>query len=1078
MKTIAVSFVCFLLALVSPLPAQSDLQSAISELQFRSIGPAIMGGRIADIAVVESKPQIFYVGTASGGLWRTTNHGTSWEPLFDDQPTASIGDVTLAPSNSNIVWVGTGEPQNRQSSPWGNGVYKSTDGGDTWTHMGLEDTRHISRIVIDPRDPNVVYVAAVGHLWGPNEERGVYRTRDGGKTWTRVLYVDENTGAIDLAMDPGDPNTLFAAMYQRRRTGWGFNGGGPGSGIYRTLDGGATWKELTEGLPEGDKGRIGLDIYRRDGKVVYAVIEADARDPTAPFRFGQQQGRSRKGGTFRSLDRGETWERMSTTNPRPMYYSQIRIDPNNPDRIYLLGSRLFVSDDAGRTFRNDGAQRIHVDHHAFWIDPADSDHIIMGSDGGVTATWDGTKHWRMFDNLAIGQFYQIGLDMRDPYYVCGGLQDNSSWCGPNRTLNVHGIRNQDWFEVWGGDGFYNVVDPNDHTIVYTESQGGNIGRYDVTTGEKTRLRPITGPRADGDTSKTYRFNWNAPIVLSQHNSATIYVGANYLMRSRDRGETWEEAGPDLTSAIDRKELEIMGVKGSEPMMSPNDGISTYGNITTISESPFTPDVIYVGTDDGNVQVTRDGGTTWTNVVEKLKGLPDRTYVSRLFASRHAPGRVYATFDGHRNDDYEAYVYVSEDFGQRWRKVTTGLPDAWSVNVIVEHPRTVNLLFVGNETGVYLSVDRGEQWVRLEGNLPTVPVDDIQIHQRDNDLVLGTHGRSIWILHDITPLEQLSGTMLAEAAILFPVQPVTMYSLQGDWPFIGATYAAENPPVAARIRYYLREDAGEPVEVVAGGGDDGSDGGSAPTGDSLKITLAVTDAGGEDVRSLEGPGTAGVHEVSWDLRHAPPFEVEEGQGGGGGFSRTPRGPRVLPGRYTVQLEVAGLVLSGEIVVNPEPRRPLADADRADRQDVLLGLYALAKPVREATQAVQKLNGRLTEIEKLLKEHGDAPVTLQQEVDSLKEELRELRSEFNRANRDLRVSNSIEASTTLPTADQQWHVEKLWEDVPGLPGSVEHDCRGASSSAESSTRPGWHPAQPGKGDRGAQEAVGKSSYIVHT
>ncbi len=1012
--------------------SQTDpLATAVSNFEFRPIGPAIMGGRIADIAVVESKPQIFYVGAATGGVWKTVNHGTSWEPLFDDQPTASIGDVTLAPSNPNVVWVGTGEPQNRQSSPWGNGVYRSTDGGKTWRHQGLEETRHIARIVVHPRNADVAYVAAVGHLWGPNPERGVYRTQDGGSTWELVLFVDEHTGAIDLAMDPSDPNTLFAAMYQRQRTGWGFNGGGPGSGIYRTLDGGNTWVELTTGIPEGDKGRIGLDVYRRDGNIVYATIEADTRDPNRRFGGGAPQPqRERKSGTYRSTDRGETWERMSGTNPRPMYYSQIRIDPNNPERIYVLGTRLEVSDDGGRTFRNDGARRIHVDHHALWINPADSDHLIIGSDGGVAATWDGTNHWRMFDNLPLGQFYQIGVDMRDPYYVCGGLQDNDSWCGPSRTLTIHGIRNQDWYEVWGGDGFYNVIDPDDHTIVFTESQGGNLGRYDVNTGEKTRIRPIPGPRSDGDDERTYRFNWNAPVVMSSHNSATIYFGANVLMRSRDRGHTWEEASPDLTKQLDRTELEIMGVMGSHPMMSANDGISTYGNITTISESPFSADVVYAGTDDGNVQRTSDGGHTWTDLTANLRGVPANTYVSRLVASRHAAGRVYATFDGHRNDDYAPYAYVSEDDGRRWRPIVSGLPDGWSVNVIVEHHRNPNLLFIGNEIGVYLSVDRGTTWVRLEGNLPTVPVDDIVIHPRDNDLILGTHGRSIWILPNITPLEQLTPEVLARATHLFPVSPVTMYSLQGDWPFPGATYSAPNPTVGAQIRYYLQHDLAAIQPMAAGDNGDPNAGAATPadTNDAETVTITILDSDGETIRKLEGPGTKGIHDVAWDLRWAPPYEVEEGQGGG--FGGPPRGPKVLPGVYNVRLEAAEQTFTSDVTVRPDPRRPLSDADRRVRQQFIMSAYRLAKPVRDATQSVRRLDGQLDDIKKLLKAHDDAPESLNEEVDTLVSALQQLRDDLAQANRDLRVVNAIDGSTTLPTADQQWQVDRTWEDIPAL------------------------------------------------
>jgi photosystem II stability/assembly factor-like uncharacterized protein len=983
--------------------AQTDPATLTADLRFRSLGPAIMGGRIADLAVVESKPQVFYVATASGGLWKTESHGTTWTPLFDDQPTASIGDVTLAPSNPNVVWVGTGEPQNRQSSPWGNGVYRSRDAGRTWDHMGLEDTRHIARIVIHPTDPEVVYVAAVGHLWGPNTERGVFRTTDGGSTWDRVLYVDEHTGAIDLAMDPQDPRTLYAAMYQRRRTGWGFNGGGPGSGLFQTHDGGATWRKLGGGLPDGDLGRIGIDVYRHDGNRVYAIVEADRRDPASGFGGG----RIERGGVFRSLDRGATWERMSTTNPRPMYYSQIRIDPSNPDRVYVLGSRLLVSDDAGRTFRDDGAERIHVDHHALWINPADADHLLLWSDGGVAASWDGSASWRMFDNLPIGQFYQIGLDMRDPYYVCGGLQDNDNWCAPNRTLNIHGVRNQDWYEVWMGDGFYNVIDPTDHTIVFTESQNGNVGRYDVTTGERVYLRPIAESRADGDTSKAYRFNWNTPIVLSHHDPATVYVGANYLMRSRDRGHRWEEVGPDLTRRIDRDTLSIMGVAGADSAFSPHDGIGSYGNITTVTESPFTPTVLYVGTDDGNVQVSRDEGATWESVAARIPGLPERTYVSRLVASRHAEGRVYATFDGHRNDDYAAYVYVSEDYGRRWRRIDDGLPDGWSVNVIVEHHRTEGLLFVGNEVGAYVSVDRGDTWSRLRHGLPTVPVDDMQIHPRDNDLVLGTHGRSVWILEDLAPFEALARAGVPTQPAFFSVRPGVMWSLQGDWPFPGATYAADNPPVAVRIRYFL------PAGATAG--------------DSAATTeIEIVGSDGEVVRRLTGPAGVGVNELVWDFRYEPPPRQP---GARRGFGGPPQGPRVLPGTYTAQFAGDSLDASVAIEVRADPRRTLASADRQHRQELILDAYRLARPLRAAGGKVERLQSDLRDVGDLLRK-GNWPEDLTAARDSVQAELDSLASAVRRGERSLRLVGRMDGANVLPTEDQQWEIADLWERVPAL------------------------------------------------
>ena len=1032
-------------------PAQTTLETAISHLQYRELGPALMGGRIADLAVVDAKPQVFYIATGTGGVWKTENHGTSWTPLFDDQPASSIGDVTIDQSNPNLVWVGTGEPQNRQSSGWGNGVYKSTDAGSTWRHMGLEGTKHVGRILIHPRNPDVVYVAAVGDLWGPNEERGVFRTTDGGETWEKVLYVDEHTGAIDLAMDPGDPNTIFAGMYQRRRTGWGFNGGGPGSGLHRTLDGGDSWTELTEGLPDGDMGRIGVDVFRQDGNVVYALIEANARAPRRPGAGGGggggRGGGPNESGLYRSLDRGDSWERMSGTNPRPMYYSQVRIDPSNPDRIYVLGTQLMVSDDGGRTFRSDGATQIHVDHHALWINPRDPDHLILGSDGGVAASWDGTGHWRMFDNLALGQFYAIGHDMRDPYYVCGGLQDNDAWCGPSNTRSFHGIRHQDWYETVYGDGFFTIVDPTDSTIVYSESQGGNMNRYDLLTGEKIPMRPITGPRADGDTAKTYRFNWNSALQLSPHDPATVYLGANYLMRSRDRGMSWEEVGGvDLTRQIDREELEIMGVAGSEPQMSLNDGIGSYGNITAFAESPVARGLLYVGTDDGNVQVSRDDGASWTNVADRVPGLPERTYVSRLEPSHHVAGRVYASFDGHRNGDYAAYVYVSEDHGDSWTRITEGLPDGWSVNVVTEHHRAPNLLFVGNEVGVFVSVDRGARWVQLKNNLPTVPVDDILVHPRDNDLLVGTHGRSFWILADVTPLEHLSEEMLAEAGRVFPsARESIMWAERGDWPFQGATYSAPNPPRGARIRYYLRDEWEAPMAAEEGGEErdgngatDGDEAGQTPGDDGFALT--ITDADGNHIRTLEAPAEPGVNEVIWDWRHDPPYEPEPrpggGGGGGGGFGGggAPQGPIVLPGVFTVSMTVAGETFSSTVEIQADPRRPMTRADRMARQDILMSLHKLAVPIYEAGRALGRIEGQLDAAQEVVDGADEPPEGLGDELAAIREALDEVADDLGEARRNAGVAGAIQRSSTLPTADQRWQVDRAWEVMAELVGPL--------------------------------------------
>ncbi len=1015
--------------------AQGDaarVEAAVANLEWRNIGPTIMGGRVSDLAVVETDPSTFYVGTATGGVWKTVNHGTTFEPVFDNEPTTSVGDVTVAPSNPNVVWVGSGEPQNRQSSPWGNGVYKSTDAGRTWRHMGLAETHHISRIRIHPRDPSIVYVAAVGRLWGANPERGVYKTTDGGESWELVLFVDEDTGAIDLAMDANDPETLFAAMYQRRRTAWGFNGGGPGSGIHRTTDGGASWVELTDGLPDGDMGRIGLDIYRGDGNLVFAIVEADKRTPGQGFGGGGS-GSSRNG-VYRSTDRGETWEQISTTNNRPMYYSQIWVDPDDPERIYTAGSSLYKSLDGGNTFTPDAASEVHPDHHAMWIDPANSDHLILGGDGGIAISWDRSRTWRQLTNIPLAQFYEIGVDMREPYHVCGGLQDNGSWCAPSDTWSNQGIRTRDWYNVGGGDGFYTVMHPDNPRMMFSESQGGNLMRVDLVTMERTRMRPVGRPLED-DEERELRWNWDTPVLLSQHDENTVYVGSNVLFRSRDLGMTWEEISPDLTHAMDRAELEIMGVAGSEPQMSANDGQASYGNLETISESPFDAGLLYVGSDDGRVHVTRDGGASWTDVTGNIPGLPERTYVSRVVASAHDVATVYATFDGHRNNDFAAHVYASTDYGENWRRIVDGLP-ATSVNVITEHHRTAGLLFVGNEVGVFFSVDGGEQWMALANGLPAVPVDDIKIHPRENDLVLGTHGRGIYIMEDIAPLEGLTAEVLAADAHLFPVRRATLYNPYTPQGWTPGVYVSPNPPAGALIRYYVGE-AGAGGGVVAasppGNGGDGDAGGREAAADaSGQAKITILGGGGEVVRELTGPAAAGIQQVRWDLRIEPPYTPSgPAQQFGGGFGGgQARGPRVLPGTYTVRLETAGVTQERQVAIRLDPRVEMSRADLETRQAALMSAYDLAGPVYEAGQAVRRVTTQLMEVSSLLREQEETPEELSEEVSGLLEEARELGRDINQAAAGARGAGAIESSSTRPTADQLWQLDRAWERVPPL------------------------------------------------
>ena len=864
-------------------PEQVD--SILNRLQWRNIGPAIMGGRIDDVAVVESDPKVMWVATASAGVWKTENHGITWIPQFQNEAVSSIGSIAVAPSDPSVVWVGTGEPANRQSSSWGNGMHVSTDGGTTWTHKGLEDTHHIGRVLVHPTDPGTVYVAALGHLWGPNEERGVFRTRDGGESWDRVLHHDENTGAVELSMDPESPDTLYAALYQRRRRAYGFAGGGPGSGIHRTTDGGDTWMKLGGGLPEGDTGRIGLDVYRRDPRIVYAIVE------------------NRDGGVFRSEDKGLTWKRMSDTNPRPMYYSHIHIDPNNDQRIWVLGARMYNSEDGGRTFVTDWVQRIHGDHHALWIDPADSNHMFVGSDGGIHFSWDRGRSFDFANNIALGQFYEIGHDMSTPYMVYGGLQDNGSWGGPSRTFFRQGISNEDWFRIGGGDGFYTQVIPGDPDIVYIESQNGNLRRLNRRTSETKLIRPQ--PEDDGE---RYRFDWNSPIVVSPHDPDTVLYGGNRLFLSDDRGDTWTRTD-DLTKRLDRDEMPIMGAPVTDDTLSRHDGISTFGQIVTIAVSPLEEGVIYVGADDGNLQRSRDGGASWDDLTGNLAGVPDQTYVTRVIASAHAASRLYVTLDGHRNDDYATYAFVSDDYGDSFRSLAAGLPPEAGLNVIREHHDNEDLLVVGGEFGVHLSLDRGASWHRIGGQIPTVPVDDLAIHPRENDLILGTHGRSIWIADDIAPLSTLDASVFEQDLHVFPVRDAVAWRIYNHKGNTGHQFfIADNPPEGALLHIYAKE-AGE-----AG--------------------ITITAADGSTVRSLKADLEPGLNRANWDLRHDSPVP-DSGQGFGG----PPRGPRVLPGSYTVRVMRGEVSAEASVRVAEDPRIGISQADRRANHEALISLTGM-------------------------------------------------------------------------------------------------------------------------------------------
>jgi photosystem II stability/assembly factor-like uncharacterized protein len=876
----------------SPAGMQSTdpLDAVAKRLVWRSVGPSVMSGRIADVAVVESDPQVWYAASASGGLWKTINNGTSFDPIFEDQGSISIGDIAVATSDPNVVWVGTGEANNRNSSSWGDGVYKSTDAGKTWTNMGLKDSHHIGRILIDPKDPNIVYVAAVGRLWGHNKERGVFKTTDGGRTWTHSLFIDEKTGAQDLAMDPTDPNTLYAAMYERLRTAYSFHATGPGSGIHKSTDGGKTWRKLTKGLVTEQVGRIGLDIYRKNPSVIYAVIESDAGGTE-----NRVEDTSKQGGVFRSDDKGETWQRLNNISPRPFFHGQIRVDPTDDRRVWVLGGSVFVSTDGGRSFTT-GYPGVHGDHHAMWINPQNPRQLMLGTDAGVYMSYDRGARWSRFNTYPLGQYYAIGVDMQKPYHIYGGLQDNGVWGSPSRTTDVAGITNAHAYKIYGGDGMYVQVDPTDPNTIYTDWHSGTIARIDLRTGRTYDIKPQ--PK---EGTQEIRHNWVPPLVMSPHDPTRLYFGGNRLIRLDDRGERWTFISPDLTTN-DATKIPAVVWRRANPGYAWS--AEMHCTIVTISESPRTPGVIWVGTDDGNVQLTRDGGANWTNLTSGLPAAVRGLYVSRVEASNHDDSVAYITLDGHRSNNFEPHVFMTTDSGKTWTSIRANLPSFGSTYVIREDRRNPNLLFVGTEFGIFASIDRGRRWVQLKAGLPTISVWDALIHPRDHELVIGTHGRSIFVL-DIAPLQELTPKVLEANAHLFDVKPTTVFQYKNwsDWSNVGhQVYAAQNPPFGAIINYYIGKPLGQDVR------------------------LTVTNATATFRRELLGRGYAGLNQVVWDLRTTAGAQPAERRNTERTYWEDYSEGLVEPGEYTVTLTAGDVRMTKTIVVEPQlaPRtaRPIS------------------------------------------------------------------------------------------------------------------------------------------------------------
>jgi photosystem II stability/assembly factor-like uncharacterized protein len=859
-----------------------------SGLEARSIGPAIMSGRIAALdAVSEVGRLTIYVGSASGGVWKSVNGGTTFKPIFDKY-TQSIGAVSIDPTNSKTVWVGTGESWVRNSVSVGDGIYKTTDSGENWEHVGLKDSERIARILVDPQHTDTVYACATGHLWNSSAERGVFKTTDGGKTWQKILFVNEDTGCAMIAMDPQDSKILYASMWQFRRKPYIFTSGGPGSGLFKSTDGGTTWKKLTKGMPEGELGRISIAVSSSRPSTVYSVVEA------------------KKTALLRSDDLGETWTEVNSGQQmveRPFYFATLYVDPKDYNRVYKPSTGLAVSDDGGKTFSGI-AGGVHSDYHAMWINPNNPEQIFVGTDGGLYTSGDRGNSWTFVSNLPLSQFYHVSFDMEQPYNVYGGLQDNSSWYGPSRASG--GIQNRHWHNVYGGDGFWVFVDPTDFDYVYAEYQGGNLARVNRKTFETKEIKPF--PDAG---EKKFRFNWNSPIHVSSIQKGTIYFGSQFLFRSRDHGNSWERISPDLTTNDPNKQKQ----EESGGLTVDNSDAEAHTTIYAINESPKNGNLIWVGTDDGNLQITRDGGKTWTNVVRNVPGLPPNTWVSTLEAGHFDEGTAYVTFDGHAGGDMKTYVYKTTDFGRTWQSLTTSDITGYA-HVVKEDLVNPNLLFVGTEMGLFISLDGGKQWAQFKGgNFPSVAVRDMAVHPRESDLIIATHGRGIWIIDDITPLRALTPEVISKEATFIESKPSVMTIPGSDNWFSGdSEFVGRSAPESAVITYYQKK------RHIFG-----------------DLKFEIYDSNGKLVSTIPGSKRRGLNRVEWSMRLKAP-KVPPAAGLVPNFFSFV-GPRVLDGTYTVKMIKGKDTYTTQLKLVPDPRSNHSHEDRVVQYETAMKLYGM-------------------------------------------------------------------------------------------------------------------------------------------
>lgn len=943
----------------APVPVKPDAfnKEIFSGLKFRSIGPSVTSGRISDFAVNPTNTSEYYVATSAGGVWKTSNHGVTYQPIFDGQGSYSIGCVTLAPTNPSVVWVGSGENNNQRSVSYGDGVYKSEDAGKTWKNMGLKNSEHISEIIVHPTNPDIIYVGAYGPVWSEGGDRGVYKSTDGGTTWTNVKSVSAYTGCNDLVMDPRNPDVLYAAFHQRMRKVYTYIGGGPESALYKSTDGGITWKKLEGGLPGGDIGRIGLAISPVNPDVLYSVVEAP----------------DDKGGIYRSLDQGASWEKRNPFFTSGNYYQEITCDPTNVDRIYITDTYYKVSSDGGKTVSNLGELNKHIDNHCIWVDPKDGNHLLVGCDGGVYESYDFAKTWDYKSNLPVTQFYKVATDNAYPFYgVHGGTQDNLSLGGPSRTTSANGIVNADWYVTSLGDGFETQVDQSNPDLIYAQSQYGGLVRFDRKSGEYLSIRPV-----EREGQEAVRWNWDAPLLISQHNNARLYSGSNRVYRTDDRGNSWTIISPDLSRQLDRNKMEVMGRVQSVDAIAKNGSTDIYGQLTTIAESKLDPDLLWAGTDDGLIHQTTDGGKNWQKF-DNLPGVPNNTYVHQIIASLHDKNTAYVCFNNHRDGDFKPYVLKTSDGGKSWKAIQADLPARGSVYTVAEDHVDPDLLFVGTEFGVFFSTSGGQNWIQLKGGLPTIAVRDIEIQRRENDLVLATFGRGFYVMDDYSLLRKLKKDDFEKNAQLFPIKKSLMYVERfplglRDKGHLGSSYfTTPNPPVGAVFTYYLKEDIKtlkdkrqESEKAMLGR----KESVYYPSLDSLRLEdhqpdpyllFTILDKEGKVVRHLKAPAKKGLHRLVWDFRYGTPAPVQNRYTPQPDqlFGSAETGYMAAPGQYSVSLakyedgtltELAGPV-PFECTLLDQSSLPLNPAENA-------AFNSKAAELRKAVTAASDLLGRM-------------------------------------------------------------------------------------------------------------------------